>query len=296
MSITEGWVVVYASRQRAASHERSLVLQATGIVSAVADGPRHSAMVLVSPEDFEGALEQLRLYDSENRRTARPSQPAALRGYGTPGVSAYVLVLLACYAAQNRRWAGIDWLSRGALDGMAVRGGEWWRLVTALTLHADPAHISANLVFGVVFGAFASQYLGSGIAWALILLAAAAGNALDLYLLPADHRAIGASTAVFAALGLSAGFVWASQSRSAYSWARRWAPLVGAAVLLTWLGTGDADTDTVAHLTGFVAGLAAGALFGHWPRWAARDLAPQLAAGAGVLGIVAACWGLAITG
>jgi hypothetical protein len=46
------------------------------------------------------------------------------------------------------------------------------------------------------------------------------------------------------------------------SWARRWTPVVGAIVLLAWLGTGDERTDIVAHLTGFLAGFALGALLG----------------------------------
>jgi membrane associated rhomboid family serine protease len=40
----------------------------------------------------------------------------------------------------------------------------------------------------------------------------------------------------------------------------------GAIILLAWLGTGTERTDIVAHLTGFIAGFAIGALVGRSPR------------------------------
>ena len=75
---------------------------------------------------------------------------------------------------------GVDWLAAGASTGPPSATGEWWRVITALTLHGDAGHLVANLFFGAFFGAFAGQFLGSGVAWATILLAAGAGNALDL--------------------------------------------------------------------------------------------------------------------
>jgi len=190
---------------------------------------------------------------------------------------------------------GVDWLSAGVLDGIAVRDGEWWRVFTALTLHGDIGHLIANLFFGAVFGGCVGRYLGSGVAWAIILLAAGAGNALDLALLPSSHRAIGASTAVFTALGVVAALLWRAESGRASTWARRYAPLIGAAVLLAYIGTGDAGTDAVAHLTGFIAGLFAGAVFDmRRPRWL-QVPGVQLFAGAGAMLLLAACWWLAVS-
>jgi membrane associated rhomboid family serine protease len=116
------------------------------------------------------------------------------------------------------------------------------------------------MVFGVFFGLFAGRLLGSGIAWLAILLTAASGNALNMLLLESTHRSIGASTAVFAALGIVAGFVWRgelmAQDRSPY----RVGPIVGGLALLMYTGTGDANTDIGAHLMGFLCGCAGGIL------------------------------------
>ena len=90
----------------------------------------------------------------------------------------------------------------------AAPRGEWWRAVTALTLHLDQAHLLGNLLFGVAIGFLAGRAFGPGIAWASILAAAAVANYADMLISPSTHRAVGASTAVFAALGLLVGFAW----------------------------------------------------------------------------------------
>ncbi len=287
------WTIVFESPQRGACQELALVLDALSIPYLIADGPDHATLLLVPAEHAAQAGNELRLYSTENRRSP-PVAALTLHGYGIPGVVAYVLVLVAAFLVQRRVAFGIDWLAAGGLDGTAVRAGEWWRVITALTLHADTGHLVANLFFGAFFGAFAGQFLGSGVAWATIILAAGAGNALDLFLLPATHRAIGASTAVFAALGLIAALMWRAQANQAATWARRYAPLIGASVLLAYIGTGDARTDAVAHLTGFIAGLFAGAAYDlRRPRWL-QSAAVQVAAGLATLAVLAASWWLAV--
>jgi membrane associated rhomboid family serine protease len=289
----DDWAVVFESRRRWECHEQALVLDALSIPHLIADGSRNSAVLLVPAGQAGRAREELALYAAENRRTI--TRPGLVpQGTGFPGSVAYLLVLTTAFLAQARVAFGVDWLGAGGLDGAEFRAGEWWRVFTALTLHGDAPHLVANLFFGALFGAVAGQYLGSGVAWATILLAAGAGNALDLLLMPASHRAIGASTAVFAALGLVGALLWRAQGRHQATWARRYAPLIGAGVLLAYLGTGDAQTDAVAHLTGFVTGLLAGVAWdARRPGLPGRPLV-QLAAGCGALALVAFCWSLAV--
>ena len=294
MHDAEGWTIVCETRRRSECHDQALVLNALGIPHLIADGPRNAALLLVPAEHAEQAREQLRLYLAENKWTRSMPTGWALHGYGVPGVAGYLLLLIAAFFVQTHVAYGIDWLDAGGLDGAAVRGGEWWRVVTALTLHADAGHLVANLFFGALFGALAGQYLGSGVAWATILIAAGLGNALDLLLLPPAHRAIGASTAVFAALGLIGALMWRMGAPGASSRARRFAPLIGASVLLAYIGTGDAQTDAVAHLTGFVAGVFAGAGYDvRRPRWL-DSRRVQLVAGSCTVLAVAVCWWLAV--
>jgi membrane associated rhomboid family serine protease len=100
---------------------------------------------------------------------------------------------------------------------------------------------------------------------------------------------------VFTALGVVATLLWRAESHLASTWARRYAPLIGAAVLLAYIGTGDAQTDAVAHLAGFIAGLFAGAAFDlRRPRWL-QSHGVQVMSGVGALLLLAACWWLAVS-
>ena len=155
---------------------------------------------------------------------------------------------------------GSDWYQLGRVDGTLLREGEWWRPITALTLHSGLRHLAGNIIFGTLFGLFAGRLLGSGLAWFAIVVSGAMGNVLNTLLLESSHRSIGASTAVFAALGLVAGYVWRAKLMSQERWPYRVGPIVGGFALLMFTGTGDANTDIGAHLMGFLCGFSSGML------------------------------------
>src|SRR2546422_4485816 len=60
----------------------------------------------------------------------------------------------------------------------SIVAGEWWRTVTALTLHADVPHLLGNAVASVVLVGAVSRELGPGLGLWLLVLAGAGGNAL----------------------------------------------------------------------------------------------------------------------
>jgi rhomboid protease GluP len=182
----------------------------------------------------------------------------------------------------------------GALDAGLVQRGQWWRAWTALTLHLDANHIVANLGGGIWFGYLAARQLGSGMAWFLIVTGAALANWLEAVLGSALHRSVGASTAVFTALGLMAAHSWRTRLPLRLSWARRRAPLVAGAVLLGWLGTAGEGTDVVAHIMGFTVGCLFGAAAG-LPAVARILLrVPQWLAGLAALASLAVAWAFAL--
>jgi membrane associated rhomboid family serine protease len=166
--------------------------------------------------------------------------------------------------------------------------------MTALTLHADAGHLSANLVFGVVFGLLAASALGGGVAWTGILLAGALGNTLNALVQSPDHASIGASTAVFAALGIIVAHALRYWRVLGGGWLRRWSPMVGGVLLLAYTGTGGERTDVVAHLTGFIAGLLLGWAGSRVPlRYLERRSTQTIAAAAG-LGLLLGSWAVAL--
>jgi membrane associated rhomboid family serine protease len=260
------WVVVYQDGGPRGCSERALVLDSLGIAYRIVADQRGRHALLVPSDEAEKAKFQLWAYEQENQPVTqaatfvKPDYEQAV-----PGIIAYFIVILAvAYMDGNASFAQ-DWRGAGRVDGMLVRGGEWWRLVTALTLHSGLKHILGNLVFGLLFGLVAGGLLGSGVAWLAIVIAGGLGNGLNVYLLDAAHRSIGASTAVFAALGLVSGFVWRARLMAQDRWAWRLGPIVGGIALLAYTGTGDANTDVGAHLAGFVCGFAGGMVLSRIP-------------------------------
>lgn len=248
---------VFHALQRSRCDEQALVLGAMKIEHRVSEQP-DGCHVLVPADVARIAAEQLRLYARENppRRTVPWPEIAPVRGLA--GGALFALSILFCYLLQSGYAFGIDWIARGGLEAGRVLSGEWWRAATALTLHADAMHVAGNMLFGAFFGYLAGQYLGSGVALLAIVVSAVAGNLVNALLQSPLHRSIGASTAVFAALGLVGAFVWGLSRHFALGWARRWSPVVGAVALLTYIGTGDERTDIFAHLAGFLAGAGGG--------------------------------------
>ena len=154
-------------------------------------------------------------------------------------------------------------------------------------------HLVGNILFGTLFGLFAGRLLGSGLAWFAIVVSGAMGNVLNTLLLESSHRSIGASTAVFAALGLVAGYVWRAKLMSQERWPYRVGPVVGGLALLMYTGTGDANTDVGAHLMGFLCGFASGMLL-TLSALRPSDVRWQRLGGAATLVLVGGAWLVAL--
>ncbi len=257
--MSEDLRVVFESRNRAACSDRALVLASSQIPHKVVDDS--SSCALIVPAEFSArAMEELLLYDEENPPPV--PRPRKIIEYQdpVPGIVAYLIVVtLIAWLAGNSVF-GSDWYQLGRVDGTLLREGEWWRPITALTLHSGLRHLAGNIIFGTLFGLFAGRLLGSGLAWFAIVVSGAMGNVLNTLLLESSHRSIGASTAVFAALGLVAGYVWRAKLMSQERWPYRVGPIVGGFALLMYTGTGDANTDIGAHLMGFLCGFSSGML------------------------------------
>jgi rhomboid protease GluP len=284
--------VVFESRNRQSCADRTLVLTSLQIPHQVIDDD--GIIVLLVPASMSAsAARELQLYDEENPPVQKCPAPRIDYKDPVPGLVGYVLT--ACLIAGFAGYSFFDsnWFIAGRIDGELIRNGEVWRLFTALTLHASVKHLLGNLMFGVFFGLFAGRLLGSGVAWLTIVVAAAFGNALNVFFLEATHRSIGASTAVFAELGLLAGYVWRGKLIRQDSWSNRYGPIVGGLALLMYTGTGGPNTDIGAHLLGFVCGFAAGMLlirFGPLPRDSQTQLVSGLLAG----GIIFCSWTIAL--
>ncbi len=248
----------------------------------------------VLPEDHARAARELGAYLRENRRPVQapvvwPRHPHALYG-----VFGYALAQVAVTIAAMTYAFDKNWVTNGALDAGFLARGEWWRVFTALTLHADMPHLLSNLVFGALFGYPAARLFGPGVAWFLILTGAGLAYGIDALLHPPTHYLLGASTAVFTALGLIAAYGWRRHMRDWTPWMRNASPLLGGLALLAFTGTGGENTDILAHLAGFVVGTALGALCARLPMPPPGRAGIQWIAGLASLGLLSLAWTLAL--
>jgi len=285
--------VVFESRNRQQCSDRALVLASARIPYQMVDDGQSCAIV-VPAETSAAAVEELRLYEDENPPVRPKPRKRIVYQDALPGVVGYVLVVCLVAGMAGYSFFGIDWFLAGRVDGNLIREGEWWRTITALTLHSGVRHLLGNLVFGVFFGIFAGRLLGSGVAWLAVVIAAAFGNVANTLLLDSTHRSIGASTAVFATLGLLAGYVWRGQLMAQDRWSTRFGPIIGGLALLMFTGTGDENTDIGAHLLGFVSGFGMGMLLTIIGKMPAPPRV-QIAAGSIAVGLIAIAWTVALT-
>jgi membrane associated rhomboid family serine protease len=285
---SDSWTT-YRSHGRKRCAEYALVLRSVGIGCEVRplDG---GFELVVAPRDAERAREQLALYRHENPPRPARFEPRRKVADGLICASLYGTAILIVDVLQDHQAFSFDWLEAGKAQAELIRQGEWWRTVTALSLHADSVHLAGNLVFGLVFGFLAGQLLGWGLAWSAMLLAGALGNALNAFLQAPGHTSVGASTAVFAAVGILAFYAW----RRRESPVNRWVPLGGGIALLAFLGMGGERTDIAAHLTGFASGGLLGALFASLNHRLAVLVRHQTALGLAALALLAAAWSAAL--
>jgi len=298
-------IEVFRSPRRADCDERALVLAAIGIAATIHyDGLQYT--VEVDAEDVARASTQLGQYELERRPPPPPPPPPPVYPHAWVGCVCYAATLVGIgLTVSNGLWR-LDAFELGALDAGRVQHGQWWRAWTALTLHLDGAHLTANLVAGVWFCYLAAAQVGSGSAWLLIVTGAACANLLEGLLGPSSHLSVGASTAVFTSLGLLAAHSWRLRSSYRQRWAVRWAPLVGGLVLLGWFGSGgggdDGDVnaatatpvDVVAHAIGFLVGCVLGALAAKPALQRLLDRVPQWISGLAALGSIAIAWACAL--
>lgn len=229
----------------------SLVLEQEGIPHELRRVEDAHWVLQVDDNDAVRAEAAIAAFEQENPPEARrpegvlhPTTGAVVSGAG------FALALLAMYARTGPEAPGSPWFERGSADAAAILRGEWWRAVTALTLHADAGHVAGNAVLGGLLLALLARSVGPGVASAVMLLSGVAGTLAAAGLLRHDFVSIGASTAVFGALGALAALPRDSR--------RIWMPVFGGVALLAFLGTSK-RADVAGHLCGFASGVLVGA-------------------------------------
>ena len=289
-----GCAIALSTARREVCMESRFVLTAVGIAAEAVHQNRRWWLV-VAQSDLAAAAAELRSYREENLApSSPPTARAAVHRGGPEAVWVYAGIILLFAIWSTRETIGWSLMAAGQMHAGSVMAGQWWRTITALTLHLDAGHLVANLVFGTVFGLLTGRILGGGVAWLSIVIAGSLGNLMNAAAQGPLHTSIGASTAVFAALGVIVADALRARAPAGEKRLRRWSPLIGGVLLLAFTGVGGERTDVGAHFAGFLAGLAIGSVLCRLPsRWLAKR-GVQWSAGAATIGALLLAWTLAI--
>ena len=180
------------------------------------------------------------------------------------------------------------------MNSAAVSDGQWWRLFTAIFLHANLGHLAENASIGLVLLGLVMGGYGTGVGLLAALLAGAGGNVLA-WLVYENHLSLGASGMVMGCLGLlAAQSIPRARERRPGMWKYALAGTAAGLMLFALLGTSP-GSDVVAHLGGFVVGFALGVPLALAPRLTHRTAVNLLAGGLFCL-LVVLCWWLALSG
>ncbi len=239
----------------------SLVLASQGITHRVTE-QYDKWVIQVGEDNFEAARKAIYLYIRENPDTAE--QPEETEQYGEiriwPGIWICLALIALHLSAETYGFHRQLVEVFGSSAEHILRDNEVHRAVTALFLHGDWGHLAANTAGILLFGTTASNIAGWGAGWFGVLLTGISGNLINAALYGTDHISIGASTAVFGAVGLLAANRLIVKYFQLGLRMKTFLPLAGGIALLGFLGS-SRHTDIFAHLFGFVSGLALGTFY-----------------------------------
>lgn len=233
--------------------------------------------LILVPWDYVGKAEQeFSIYEARHadwppvQEDAQEAEKAAARPLVTDEAFCVFLLFFALlfrfYLFVGGSLEGMNrWHEAGIWDNALVRGGEWWRSLTALTLHSDATHVLSNVFWGFALGCLVGTETGAGVGLLSMVMAGFLGNGLMAVIGMEGHRALGASTMVFGLLGI----LGALHTRRAWRRHRQfpggpiiklipWTPLLSMVAMLNLYGTGP-GTDLMGHALGFGVGVLIGA-------------------------------------
>lgn len=243
------------ARSYAQALDWSLVLTSQGIENAVESPVQDGRWQVVVPTaEFERASAEIRTFEQENATPWRREVRWTGLLFDARALLWWVLVVMIAFL----EWRGhVALRTAGIMSSERFWQGEWWRVFTAVMLHADIGHLALNVSTGLVLLGLVMAFYGPG--WGLLLsfLTGAGANVLEVFIREESYRGLGASGMVMGCLGLLA-------AQSLYEWhysPREWIGrgLVAATLLVVLIGL-DTQSDVLAHLLGFGFGIVFGAM------------------------------------
>ena len=155
----------------------------------------------------------------------------------------------------------------GALYGpFTVLKGEWWRLFTAMFLHAGMTHLLMNMFSLYLIGRGAEMYFDTKSYLSIYLFSGLLGGLASLYVHPVSVG-IGASGAIFGVFGALAGFFLAHREKiqeHTKAFMKDFSIIIMINIVL---GLSIPSIDMSAHIAGLIIGFIGGFVLSKNSKW-----------------------------
>jgi membrane associated rhomboid family serine protease len=253
---------IITARSERQAMDWSLVLVSQGIENTIERSAETQQWQLSVPRfDYQRAVQAIRQYHVENKRGAWVREIPWSGLLFDWRAAAWALLVIAIFFVDEMRGDALQ--GAGLMSNALVAKGEWWRLFTAVTLHADVGHLAVNVTTGFLLVGLAMGAYGPGLGLLAAYLAGMGGNLAGLIFYGSNHQSLGASGVVLGALGLITVESIGPRAVAVREFIVR--GLCGGFLLLVLLGLSpDPRTDVLAHVGGFVSGVILGAPMAFW--------------------------------
>ncbi|MCD6585681.1 MAG: rhomboid family intramembrane serine protease [Desulfobacteraceae bacterium] len=239
-----------------------LVLSSSAVPHRITKN-KNSWDVWVGESHYDRAREAMALYFKENRNSLPDFSEINVEIKKDTIISGIIIsiMLLIWYILVQNAGDAKEIINRFGASAVKILDGEYYRSVTALLLHKDELHLAGNMIGLFIFGTALCSVTGWGAGWLMVLISGVAGNLMNAFMYESAHVSIGASTAVFGAVGILAGYQGFKKKRTPKRLKSAWVPIACGLALLGLLGSGGPETDIMAHLFGFFCGILMGSLY-----------------------------------
>ena len=148
-------------------------------------------------------------------------------------------------------------------DNALIAQGEYWRLLTAIFVHANILHIAFNAYALYIIGRDVERFYGAVRFTLVFMLAGLSGSVFSLIFTP--EPSLGASGAIFGLIGAEAVFLFRHRQLFGDRARRALQSIILVALINFGFGLSVQGIDNFAHLGGLIGGLILGWVVG--PLW-----------------------------
>ena len=176
-----------------------------------------------------------------------------------PVVSTFIAINLIFYVLTILPGVGVLVLNYGIQVNFLIQNGEWWRIFSAMFLHAGFLHVLFNMFSLYIFGPELEKIAGKARFITIYLLSGIVGNMATYLLNDSSYGSLGASGAIFGIFGAFGALVYYTR-RTMPMLRKLILPIIVISVIMTFI---QPNVNVYAHLGGLVTGFILGLIYLH---------------------------------